>query len=126
MMVSGTNEVARDLSAGGVSLNSIGCSVVLDNRAEDFLRLKILHIERRCIGGRWDHSNCPRPGVDSAAADDDLVLGDVEHHQILADLILPFPMAGDAVDEGLHFVRIDRAVAGLRAGPVSELAPPSQ
>src|SRR6266536_1179342 len=122
MMVSGTSEVALDPPAGGVSLGSIGCSVVLDDRAEDFFRLKILHIERRCVGGRWDHSNGPRPGVDGATADDDLVLGDVEHHQILADLILPFPMAGDAVAAGLQFLRIDRAVAGYCESRISELA----
>src|SRR5881397_3785352 len=122
MMVTGTSEVARHPSVGGVSLGSIGCSVVLDDRAEDFLRLKVLHIERGCVGGRWDHSNGPRPGVDGATADDDLVLGDVEHHQILADLILPFPMASNAVDEGLQFLRIDGAVAGYREARISELA----
>ncbi len=56
------------------------------------------------------------------AADEDLVLGNVEHHQILADLILPFPMAGDAVDEGLQFLRIDGAVAGHCKARISELA----
>src|SRR6266498_484790 len=122
MMVSGTSEVARDPSVGGVSLDSIGCSVVLDDRAEDSLRLKVLHIERRCVGGRWDHSNGPRPVVDGAAADEDLILGDVEHHQIFADLILPFPMAGDAVDESLQFLRIDGAVAGHCKARISELA----
>src|SRR6266436_2067321 len=122
MMVSGNSEAARDPSVGGVSLESIGCSIVRDDRAEDFLRLKVLHIERRCVGGRWDHGNSPRPAVDAAAANENLVFGDVEHHQISADLILPFPMAGDAVDEGLQFLRIDRAVAGHCKARVSELA----
>ena len=73
------------------------CLPVLQDLLLEDRALIVLYIQCWCAGSWFTDVGLPWTTMDTALADGDPFLGDVEHHQILADLILPVPMAGDAV-----------------------------